>query len=193
MATRTFMALSINDEIRKGLLEARRQLDADLAGDRSIRINWVAPENLHVTLRFLGDVSDGVLPRVLSIASEVAMQTQSFEFPVRRVACVPPAGPVRMLWARVGDPAGRMAELHDELSAALAPLGLTGDGRSFKPHLTLARVKSTRSAGHIRKAVAQLPREEFGSADCVELAVFASELTPTGPVYTPLVTPKLGL
>ena len=187
------MALSINDEIRKGLVEARGQLEADFAADRAIRINWVAPENLHVTLQFLGNVPDEVLPQVLSIASEVAIQTPAFGFPVRQVACVPPTGPVRMLWVRVGDPTGRMTELHGELSTALTPLGLKGQSRSFKPHITLARAKSTRSLGRIRKAVAQLPRGDFGTVDCAELVAYASVLTPTGPVYTALATPKLGL
>jgi len=184
MSARTFIALDLNDVIRSRLADAGRKLDAGAA-----KIRWVARANLHVTLQFLGDVSDEKLAEVCAAVEQVADQTAPFEFDVRGLLCIPPGGRARMIWGGVQDPAAGAAELHDALDAALEPLGFTPEKRRFRPHVTVARIKHAPNPRRLRSAVAPLAERDFGMQHADQVTVYTSELTPKGPIYTPAACP----
>jgi len=189
MATRTFFALDIDEALRRELAGVAGGIDC---GDA--RIHWVRPENLHVTMAFLGDVSDEVLRDVCGVAAETAGGIEPFDFAVPGLSCVPPRGPVRMVWADATDPTGRMAALHDELGSRLGGLGFPPEQRRFRGHITLGRVKRARgpSAGRIRGSVGALAILAGPDQHATELVAYGSRLTPDGPVYTPIVRARLG-
>ena len=187
MPQRTFLALDI-DEVTLGRLTAAAD-GLDLA---NVKARRVRPENLHVTLNFLGDVDDARIDEICRAAGEAAAQTEPFEFTIGGLLCVPPHGPLRMIWAGVDDPGGRMAELQDRLAAALETLGFARERRPFKPHLTVARIKFSRDASAVRASAAESAETEFGVVQAKELTVYASRLTPAGPVYSPLSRAALG-
>ena len=187
MPVRTFLALDLDAAILDRLEQAQRRI-----GESGDRIRWVDVKNLHVTLNFLGDVPDDTIHDVCSIAAEVASRVEPFEFDVRGVQCVPPKGPLRMIWGGVHDATGRMAWLHDELAAALSGMGLKEEERSFKPHITLARVKFAAEPDAVRRVAAKLAQEDFGVQHAEELVAYSSILTDEGPIYTPLTRAPLG-
>jgi len=189
MAVRTFFALDIDEALRGRLSAVQGQVDSSDA-----KVNWVRPENLHVTMNFLGDVADDVMIEVGRAATEAAAGIEPFDFHVRRVVCVPPQGQLRMIWAEVADPTGRMEALHDDLAGRLAGLGFKEEHRRFKGHITLARIRFARRAAslRIRQAVAGLPGSEFPDQQAAELVAYTSQLTPEGPVYTPISRAPLG-
>ena len=187
MAVRTFLALDLDDDIRKGLVAAQRRI-----GEKDAKINWVARQNLHVTLKFLGDVEDAMLEEVCRLVAEAAGRIETFEFDVRGVIAVPPGGRIRMVWAGVDDPTGRTAALFAEIEKALAGLGFRHENRRFQPHITLARVKHARDPRALREAAAPLAEQDFGAQRAEHVTVYTSQLTPTGPVYTPAARPPLG-
>jgi 2'-5' RNA ligase len=188
MATRTFVALDIDEEIRVRLAEVRAKLD-----DAGSKIAWVAPENMHLTLSFLGDVRDELLAKVCGLASEAAAKVAPFEFHLRGVRCVPPkGGQLKMFWADVEDPTGRLVELHATLEEALSALELRQENRQFKGHITLARIRSARDPQALRGAAEALSTEDFGTQHAEELVTYSSELTPDGPIYAPLARARLG-
>lgn len=183
MPLRTFLALDLDEPIRAGLAAAAKGLDAGGA-----KIRFVGEENLHVTLKFLGDVPDDKLSDVCTAAVEAAERFDPFDFDVRGLLCVPPHGQARMIWADIVDPTYSLAELHDVLEAAMAGLGMRREERDFKPHVTLARIKFARDCGPLRRAVEALAEKNFGMQHAERLIVYTSELTPEGPIYTPAAT-----
>jgi len=178
---RTFLAIDIDEDIRRRLASCAEKLSSPDA-----KIRWVAPANLHVTLKFLGDVCDELSADVCNVTSEIAAEVERFEFRVRGVQVVPPSGRVRMFWAGVDEPTGQMALLHDRLDAAMGGLGFKREDRAYKAHITLGRVKHARDWQRLRVAGMAMEAEDFGAclAECV--TVYASELAPSGPVYTPI-------
>ena len=187
MPTRTFLALDMDALILDRLAEAQRRLD-----DGQSKVNWVARENLHVTMNFLGDVPDEILHEVCNLAAAAASEIEPFEFHVQGVACVPPAGQPRMFWAMIDDPTGRMLRLRRALDAALDGLGLRQEDRSFKPHVTLARIKFSKHPRGLRAGAKDLADQEFGVQHAEELVAYASRLGSGGPTYLPLARAKLG-
>ena len=87
MGVRTFLALDLDEAIRQRLADAQRQID-----DPGAKIKWVAPELLHVTMKFLGEVDDAAVANVCELAAGVAALHEPFDFDVRGVTCVPPGG-----------------------------------------------------------------------------------------------------
>lgn len=188
MATRTFLALDLDDLILDRLMDTQRRF----AGEGG-KINWVTRDNLHVTLAFLGDVTDEILRDVCLIAAQAAAEIEPFEFHVRGVECVPGgSGPLRMLWAIIEDPTGRLGKLYETLNESLAGMGLHEEERSFRPHVTLARVKFTKDPRSLREKARGLAAMEFGAQHAEEVVAYASRLSPQGPAYTAIARAKLG-
>ncbi len=192
MSYRIFLALDIDESTRRRLGSIQSQLD-----DARSRINWVAPRNLHVTLKFLGDVADSLLPELCRAVSAAAGEGESFDFEVRGVRAIPPAPRnsgrgVRMLWAEVIDPTGRLARLFEQLETALHPLGFARENRSFSPHITLARVRFAGDPSALRAAAGELADEHFGRLRAEQLTIYTSQLQKGGPIYTPIANPPLG-
>lgn len=193
MSFRTFLALDIDESTRGRLELVRRKLD-----DARSKINWVAPRNLHVTLKFLGDVSDSLLPEVCRAVSAAAGEGEPFDFEVRGVRPIPPAPRsggskgVRMFWAEVIEPTGRLGRLFEQLETALVPLGFARENRSFSPHITLARVRFAGNPSALRAAADELADKHFGRVRAEQLTVYTSQLQKGGPIYTPISNPPLG-
>lgn len=187
MAIRTFLAVALADETRRALAELARQADVG-----SVKARWTDPENLHVTVKFLGDVPEADVLDVCDAAAEAACRVEPFDFSVRGAACVPPAGrKLRMVWADVDD-GGAMAELARAVEAEMGELGFPPERRPFRAHITMARIRFARDPQPLRDAVGRFAEAEFGSQRAEELVVFQSELTRSGPIYTPMARCPLG-
>ena len=187
MSIRTFIALELDAAVVERLVAVQRSLSSAGAN-----VRWVAGENLHLTLKFLGEVSEEHLPDVCEVVSQAASQIKPFDFSVSGVVCVPRAGAVRMVWAGVDEQTGRLGRLQGMLEESLEDMGFCKENRSYKPHLTLGRLGGTRNVRELRNAVSDIAQTEFGTARAEEIMVFSSQLTPEGPVYAPLSRAKLG-
>ena len=188
MAVRTFLAIDLDEDIRQRILAVGREIDVG-----SAKLRWVADGQLHVTLRFLGDVQDNMVPEVCERAAAATTSVEPFDFAVRGVLPVPPDGrQLRMFWVGIEDVTGRMAALHDALAAALSGMGLKEEARRFQPHVTLARVKFCPDAAACRQAAEPYRQEDFGTQHAAQVVAHSSRLTPRGPVYTALARTPLG-
>lgn len=187
MSLRTFLALPLDDGIVERLVKVQRSL-----ASAGARVRWVGPVNLHLTIKFLGDVTDEQVPEVCRVAEEVARQIEPFEFSVARVISVPPTGAMRMVWVGIDEQTGRMERLHELLEKSYAEIGFKKENRSFRPHLTLGRVKGGQNVRQLRAAVAQFADTDFGATPANKIIVFSSKLTPDGPIYSPMVKAKFG-
>ena len=187
MAIRTFLALDLDAPIRDRLAAAARGLP-----QADSRIRWVAPENLHVTLKFLGDVPETDAAEVCNAVVELAGRIEPFDFDIVHLRCVPPGGKVRMIWADVREPSGQMASMFEQAESALSELGFPRERRGFHPHVTLGRVKSIRSPRELREAAERHAQSHFGAERAEEVVVYSSELTPRGPIYAAMARGRMG-
>ncbi|MGB2823375.1 MAG: RNA 2',3'-cyclic phosphodiesterase [Phycisphaerae bacterium] len=181
MAIRTFLALDIDASIRDRLTAAAREFP-----ETGSKVRWVAPENLHVTLKFLGDVPEPDAADVCEAVVGLAGGVEPFDFDVAGLRCVPPAGKVRMVWADVAEPTRQMAAAFEKVESALGELGFPRERRGFHPHVTLGRVKFTRNAADLRAAADRHAGTLFGTQHARGIVVYRSELTPQGAIYTPM-------
>ena len=187
MATRTFLALDLDEAVRRQLVAVQREL-----GVAGANVKWTRPSQLHVTMKFLGDVTDDDLPQVCAGAAEACAAVQPFDFSVEGVVCMPTRGHLRMVWVGICDPTASMAKLQCRLEDIVAAMGFRREHRRFQPHLTLGRVKGGRGVTELRQAVAIMSDRSFCSQSASELVIYASQLRPEGPVYVPLATAPLG-
>ena len=185
---RTFIAVEMDPAIRraaKGLIEKFRAAGAD--------VGWVAPEKMHLTLKFLGDVRETDVPLVCEAVGEAVAGAAPFELDVRGAGAFPNLSRPRVIWLGSGEGEQAMAGLADRIEAVLESLGFAREARRFHAHLTLGRV---RRGGPAISALARMVQEhaevEIGRTSVEEVVVFSSQLKPTGAVYEALSRAPLG-
>lgn len=187
---RAFVALSLTPDTRRRLVGAQDQL-----GDEQRRIKWVSYENLHLTMKFLGEVSPEVLKSVSDAVRTAATLSPVASFTVRGLGVFPPRGTPRVIWAGVEERIPTLLDLQEKLEDGLGALGIAREKKRFSPHVTLGRVRSKppldkgRAAGWIARVEAFLERNAdsvFGEEVIREIAVIRSHLGPKGPRYEEL-------
>lgn len=178
---RTFVAVELSGQVKTRLAELQRQL---ARFDPAIR--WVRPEQIHLTLKFLGEVPDRDIHAVCQAVERAAAACPGFEIRLHGTGCFPPRGAVRVVWVGVEEPTGRLAACHQACETALARLGFEPERRPFRPHLTLGRVKLGSAGSQLRREVLALADFDAGSQPVEQLAVFESQLQRAGPIYRAL-------
>jgi 2'-5' RNA ligase len=175
---RTFIALPLDDAVRRRVVALQQDM-ANAGGD----VKWVEPENLHVTLLFLGEVDALEVVNVCRAVRGVAELTDSFVLGTSGVGAFPNLRRPRTLW--VGNEEGRaeLLALHDRLEDALLKLGAyRREGREFTPHITLGRVNGDAPPA-LREALKLEADWQGGTQEIREVHVMSSELAPAGPRY----------
>jgi 2'-5' RNA ligase len=183
---RTFIAVGLDQNVRNrtvALQETLKKTDTE--------VKWVEPENLHVSLLFLGEVEDREVVEVCRIVSETAQHHASFLMSVEITGCFPNPRRPRVLWVGIGQGAQSLCAIHDALEIPLLDLGYRREERKYSPHITLGRVKSDRSTEKLASTLAQHAGWKGGEFHVREILVMGSKLTPTGPEYTVLSRGKL--
>ena len=187
-SVRTFVAVEAGEAVRRRAAEL-----IDALRPVASTVKWVDPQQLHMTLKFLGDVP---LRRTAAVCEAVAAAVASrpcFSLGVRGLGAFPHVRRPSTLWLGADPGDGQIVALQAAVEAALAELGFRPEGRSFSPHLTLGRV---RRGGPTPPALLErLGEQEAFDAGVIEVretVVLASQLTPTGPVYTPMGRLPLG-
>ncbi len=176
-----------------------RQLQDALAGALT-PASWVAPENLHATLRFLGDIDEAQLERATAAAREVARRLQPFGLTLEALGTFPSRGAPRVLWVGVADGVQVLTTCAEALNTQLDTAGLPGDGRPFRPHVTLARLKHQNVRCRQRRRWTTSVREAIDAAawpatpaKVRALSVVESRLREAGPTYIERATLELGI
>lgn len=173
---RAFIALELSGEIRDRLRPVQDSLRACRA-----RMTFVAPENIHITVKFLGEVDDRLLPRVREAVS--AVRDVPFPVTVGNVTVNNPKRPFT-IWCSIDD-AGRCASLFRQVEEKLSPLGFPRETRPFTPHATLARIKSFDPS--LNPVLSPLRGKSYGECVIGGMKLKKSTLGPRGPVYDDLM------
>ncbi len=188
MRIRTFIAVDISPEIRRSALRLIEMLRPAADG-----VKWVAAENLHWTLQFLGDVDELDIPEVCRAVSKAAAELEPFEIEARGAGAFPSNDRPRTLWLGAANGSREMVALHAAVQRRLAKRGFRSEARRFVPHLTLGRAGRSTSSRAVEDQLAQLADFEAGTMLVDEVAVYASRLGPEGPTYEILGRAPLGI
>lgn len=148
------------------------------------RVAWVAAENLHLTLKFLGNVLVDALPDVSAAIASGTAGTAPFVLEVTGLGAFPTATRPRVLWAGVANGAEVTAALAARIDAALESLGFPGERRAFSAHVTLGRVRVPRRDPQLARAIEAGAEREFGVVRVDAVRLMRSELSPGGARYS---------
>ncbi len=177
---RSFFAVDIEDQtIVRRLAEVQGML-----ANTGAHLKLVKPQNIHLTVRFLGDTS---LPMVDAIYEEMKQVSFTpFEIELRGLGAFPKLSYPRVVWAGIRKGADELTNVFEQLEPRLRGLGFKPDTKGFSPHLTIVRVRTGRNKAQLIKLVRELEDYEFGAVKAECLRLKKSVLTPQGPIYTTL-------
>lgn len=163
-------------------------------------VKWVPPENLHLTIKFLGEAPDERLPDIEAACRRAAAGARSFSLRLRGMGAFPNARRPRVLWVGIDAPPPALRELVARTEAELAPLGFEREEREFDPHVTIGRIRPphpvrrpgagrapSREIGPgLMGAIAAEAAFDAGTVAVAALTLMRSQLRPRGPIYTPV-------
>jgi 2'-5' RNA ligase len=184
---RAFLAIELPDALRPGLALVQEELKKSRAD-----VRWVPPGNIHLTLKFFGNVPDDEIDTLAQAAREVAAAEAPFQLRVINAGAFPSPQAPRVVWLGLGGDLAPLTRLFYRLEKAFAALGYLPEGRAFNPHLTLGRVKSPANREKLAGMLAKLPSLNWPPFTVKELILFQSVLSPQGSKYTPLKVIPLG-
>jgi 2'-5' RNA ligase len=182
-----FLAIELPEDLRVGLAQVQEELKRSRAD-----VRWVAPGNIHLTLKFFGNVPDDEIEALAQTAREAAAETAPLQLQATGVGAFPSPNAPRVVWLGLGGDIIPLTQLFYRLEKAFAALGYPPEGRAFNPHLTLGRVKSPANRERLAKMLVKLPPVDWPPFEVKELILFQSVLSPKGSTYTPLRVIPLG-
>lgn len=180
------MAIRLDESVRAALGSA-------IAGLRRVApaVAWVSPENVHLTLKFLGQVREARAAELVAALAGATSGFAPFEASVEGLGAFPTPLRARVIWAGVGRGAEALVELAGRVDAALAALGFEREARPFAPHVTLGRVRAPRRDPALSDALLAGAGNQFGRLSVERVALMRSDLSPRGARYTELGAVRL--
>jgi 2'-5' RNA ligase len=181
---RAFIAIEIPDVVKAKLMALSEELR-----QCGVKASWVKPENMHLTLRFLGEVSDAQVNELRVRLRQCCVDTPSLDLSMKGVGVFPNPNRPRVLWAGVeaGD-AVSLRQLQSQVEKAVRAVGLAPNNKAFHPHITLGRLSESRPSEPL---LAALNRAEIFAGDDFHVgsvALFSSVLDKKGAVHTRIGT-----
>lgn len=180
---RVFVAVPLPTNLRDQLAATQRQIDAHIP--QGI-VRWVRPEQIHITYKFLGDITSTQTDRLIRSTRSACKGHSPFSVEVRGLGCFPNTRRPRVIWVGLQDTNQALADLQRALEGAAAERDFPRDERPFSPHLTLGRLKRRANGVEIRqvgKVVLSSRVGPFEPLPVTELQIIGSNLTPQGPEY----------
>lgn len=187
---RAFIAIDLNPEIRQRLDQLSAQIKQKLNGTP---VRWVAGNSIHLTLKFLGDVSVSNLDMLKQMLQKDVESHNRFEFSVGGLGAFPDTRHCRVVWVGVEAPP-ELASLQHAVDTAMATLGYNREDRPFSPHLTLGRVSRNATSKDLISLAGVLDSTKIGFLGVVKVEavhLYKSDLNPSGSIYTRLFSANL--
>jgi RNA 2',3'-cyclic 3'-phosphodiesterase len=181
---RLFVALEIPPAVRENLATLMKKLSALEKQSSGEKARWMRPENLHVTLKFIGELAPNKLDEIVAALSRVR-SGQPAELQFGGLGFFRDEKRPRVLWAGI-DASPNLAAIAGDVEQQLEPLGFPREKRAFTPHLTLARFEPSGVSLRLRAAVQQNAERDFGALRAGEFHLIESKLKPSGAEYTTL-------
>ena len=176
---RAFIAIDLPESIKSFLSEAQEALKL-----HRFRVKWVRPQNIHLTLKFLGDTATADTDKIVEAMTLAARGCPIVSLTAKGIGVFPNVRRPRVIWAGLNGQLETLVNLQQTLDAHLADLGFARDTRAFKSHLTLGRVKGKIASDRMKAAIDKLKEFESEPFEANRVILFKSDLRPSGAVYT---------
>jgi len=185
MGIRSFIAINLPSSVKERVELVHKEWDA-----LSPHVRWVAPQNVHVTLKFLGDVAEERVTVIGDALDRMVASFPPFGFTVTSFGVFPDLRYPRVVWLGIGEGADQVSALQATVEAEMERLGFAPERKPFRSHVTVGRMKSPRG----RRVLAEFLQSDARIEERVEvrdIALMKSELRPTGPIYSLLRAARL--
>jgi len=176
---RLFVAIELTKQIKKQLAEVCQEIEF-------IKASWVNPDNIHLTLKFLGEVDEGLLPKIKSSLNKALKDTTTLTLTITDFGAFPSPKKARVFWVGT-QKSEELKSIANKIGDALVPLGFEKEKRSFKAHLTIARLRAIKDITTQLKKLKPINQEILVK----EVVLFKSKLSPKGAVYDKLLVVPL--
>jgi 2'-5' RNA ligase len=182
---RTFICLDLSESLKSRL----EKLELELQKASVTRVSWVKTKNLHLTLKFLGDIVETDIPKIKTSIEEIALSTKSFTLESSEIGAFPNFRRPKIFWVGIKDPTVTLLTMQQKLEQVLVSKGFAPSEKNFSPHLTIGRVKE----GTGQDIVSKINKIEFlpESFPVKDIILMRSDLGPTEAVYSKLAVIKL--
>jgi 2'-5' RNA ligase len=184
---RSFLAI----ELPKPILRKIEEVQGDLRLTHA-DVRWVSPEKIHLTLKFFGNIEESRIDPIFKSIEKPIQNTLPFSLKVQGVGAFPQMKNPRVIWMGLVEERETLTSLYKQIESQLEKIGFQPEDRSFHPHLTLGRMRSSRGKGDLVGRIEKYKEEDFGDLRVERVVLFKSDLKPSGPIYTPLGDVKLG-
>lgn len=185
-ALRAFVAILLDPDLQRALTSLERQLQDEHAAQF---VRWVAPENIHLTLKFLGNVERARVAALADALARAAAEFAPFTLTARGLGSFPNTRRPNNIWVGLEGDVAIATQLAQRIEDECATLGFPREKHGFAPHLTLGRVKrhvSPRDRAAVGALVEHFPATTFGTIRVTAVHLMQSDLYPSGPIYSPL-------
>ena len=184
---RLFAAIDIEPRLQDRIERIQQQLkrDLNLLGKE---VRWVRPGQVHLTLKFLGEVPDRAITQVCDVMMRTAADCEGFDLQIQGLGVF--GRPARVVWARCQVPP-ELIKLQTQLENEFKTIGWDKENRPFAGHLTICRAKSAAAGRKLAEAVQAYPDEFLGAVSVDQLVLYESQFGRTGPEYNAVCTARL--
>ena len=176
---RTFIAFEVLPVIISLLQKVQQELKL-----LKLRVRWVRPENIHLTLKFLGDIDPGGIDKIGAAMAEAVIGSSPLKLAVSGIGVFPGTKRPRVIWLGLGGDIRSLLALQSRLEEKLVGVGFPKDKRSFKAHLTLGRIKQAANPAVIRQMISEYASLSSDEFTCNQVILFKSDLKPSGAVHS---------
>ena len=177
---RSFLAFDIESDTVLNRLSNAQKLLLQTGAD----LKLVEPQNIHITVRFLGNITPAIAEKIFDEMKKIEFTL--FTVQIKGLSAFPNPNYARVIWAGITQGADQLKNVFNQLEPRLRGLGFTPDSKGFSPHLTIARVRSSRNKQQLAKFITENADYEFGAVNAKCLRLKKSGLTPRGPLYSTL-------
>jgi len=187
---RAFIAIELPAELRQQLA----QLQARLKTDSQPRIKWVNPNGIHLTLKFLGNINPAVIKPITEAMTDAAKKIPSFALDVQQLGVFPNQKRVQVVWLGLGGEIERLSQLQQFIETNLARLDFAPEQRSFKPHLTIARLGDEALPDERQRLGELISGTRFETSQLIRvdsINLIRSQLTREGAIYSRISSAEL--
>lgn len=175
---RLFVAITLDETIKENLISIQ-----ELIQKYQPDVKFVETENIHLTLRFLGEISEDILPRIFEVLS-ITNDYHCFEMELRNIGAFPSVKKPRVIWIGCEDRTATLNKLYQALESGFRAIGLQPDDKGFSAHITLARDKFPKPNNNFEALANKYANKSFGIQMVKQITLFQSTLTSNGPIYT---------
>ena len=179
---RCFIAISLPDSIHNKLSEIQTRLKKYNAD-----IGWTRPEGIHLTLKFLGEISEDKIPPLKVIMEQVSANQTPFELEIGSTGMFPDARRPRVFWVGISQGIEQITKLANQLDTQISELGFPKEERKFNPHLTLGRVRSPKNLPAVTNYFLEETHLRLGKITVEHISLYQSILKSSGAEYIALV------